>query len=42
MWILLVPLAIGFIWLVYEFLTAPEGYEDNNGYHSGRKGGNNG
>ena len=29
--------AIGIAWLVYEFVTAPEGYEDRNGFHYGQR-----
>lgn len=26
------------IFMVYEFVTAPEGWEDEDGFHYGRKG----
>ena len=29
--------AIGIVWLVYEFVTAPEGYEDRSGFHYGQR-----
>ena len=29
--------AIGIAWLIYQFVTAPEGYEDGNGFHYGQR-----
>ena len=29
--------AIGIAWFIYEWVTAPEGYEDTNGFHYGQR-----
>ena len=29
--------AIGIAWVIYQFVTAPEGYEDSNGFHYGQR-----
>ena len=29
--------AVLVIWVIYEFVTAPEGYEDKNGFHYGQR-----
>jgi len=29
--------AIGIMWVIYEWITAPEGFEDKNGFHYGQR-----
>lgn len=29
--------AIACVWVVWQFINAPEGYEDETGFHFGRK-----
>jgi len=37
LWIIIVIWVLAILWFIFEAITAPEGYEDEDGFHKGRK-----